>query len=72
MTSDAERIAKLEIQVDHLNSTIDKMAAKIDRMHDLMNQTKGGWFVLVAIAGASSFVTGIAMKFIPYLLQFPR
>lgn len=51
-----ERIAKLEVLVQHIDDRQIDMAQKVDNMHDILQQIKGAkWFGLV-LAGFIGFV----------------
>ena len=41
-----ERIAKLEVQLAHVSASVDRMAGKVDELHDMLQAAKGARWVL--------------------------
>lgn len=39
--SEIERIAKLEIRLEHLTDTLERTAAKVTELHEIMLQARG-------------------------------
>lgn len=57
-----ERIARLEQDVKHATKSIETMVDKLDGLHDLLNQAKGGWRVGMAFAGLGGAIAGFLLK----------
>lgn len=66
-----ERIARLEVSLEHATKSIDAMAAKVSELHDLMTQAKGARWALVGLAGLSGAVAAFATKWVPFLQSIP-
>lgn len=69
-----ERIARLEQIAEHQaqkindqNKMIEKMSGKIDSMYDILSQGRGGWKVILAVAGVTAFVTTTVLNLLPFL-----
>ena len=50
----AYQMGVLETDVAHLKTTVDRIENDLRAMRDMMEQSKGGWKVLVMIGGAVS------------------
>ncbi len=58
MTDTGERITRLETKQEHLESTIDEMSEKLDKIYNILTKAEGiTWFV-VGVAGVIGFVVG--------------
>lgn len=51
-----ERIAKLEVQLAHVSAAVDRMALKVDELHDMLQAAKGARWVLVGTAALIGFI----------------
>lgn len=51
-----ERIRALEVQVDHLVVTVDRMAGKVDELHNMLQAAKGARWVLMGTAALVGFI----------------
>lgn len=51
-----ERIAKLEVQLAHVSAAVDRMAGKVDELHDMLQAAKGARWVLVGTAALIGFI----------------
>lgn len=67
-----DRVIALEVKVQHLEDKLDKAAAKITEMYDLLMQAKGARYVIVAAAGIGGAIAGFTVKFIPWLWTTPK
>jgi hypothetical protein len=68
----AVKIARLEVQVEHLTTTVDSMATKLDELHAVFLQAKGARWLLVAMAGMGGAIAGFATKWLPFIGSAPR
>lgn len=60
-----ERVAKLEVQMAHLNEKLDDTHKKVEEMHAILLQAKGARWVIVGLAGVAGMASGVVSKFIP-------
>lgn len=59
-----ERIAALEVEVKHLNRTVDSMDTKLTEMHNLLQQARGiRWFAIGLWVAFGSAMTYFAKFF---------
>ena len=63
---DPRDFGKLEAKVDHLSVQLDKVTKSLEALQTVLDQTKGGWYVLATAAGLSGAVAALAVKFIPF------
>lgn len=54
--SENERIAKLEVLVEHLTTQQDQMSIKVDEMCSILQNIKGAKWVILVIAGFAGFL----------------
>ena len=67
---DAEKLAALQVKVEHLEKTVEKMDEKIDTLIAFMSEHKGGIKVLCIVASAGGLVGGILVKLLPFIASF--
>jgi hypothetical protein len=58
---------KLEAEVELLTRKVDEIADDLKAVRSAMDAAGGGWRVLVAVGGLSGALTGLAVKFLPFL-----
>lgn len=58
--SEIERIAKLEIRLEHLTDTLERTAAKVTELHEIMLQARGAKWAILAVSGVAGFLSGKA------------
>ncbi|MEY4093468.1 MAG: hypothetical protein RLZZ53_667 [Acidobacteriota bacterium] len=58
---------KLEAEVGSLTRKVDEIADDLKAVRSAMDAAGGGWRVLVAVGGLSGALTGLAVKFLPFL-----
>ena len=63
---DPRDFGKLEAKVDHLSQQIEDMAGTLQAVQTVLDQTKGGWYVLATAAGISGAAAALAIKFLPF------
>lgn len=63
---DPRDFGKMESQVGQLVKDMDEMKANVQAMRNLMEQSKGGWRVLVFLGGIAGTVGGIIGWFISH------
>ena len=59
-------------EITNLKDRVEKMDGKMDEVLSILNQTKGSWKTLVAIAGMSSAIGAAAAKVAPMFMAIPR
>lgn len=53
-----ERVARLEIQMQHVSQKVDAIQPKMDVVHDILTQARGvRWFV-ITLVGVAAFFAG--------------
>lgn len=53
-----ERIAVLEANFKHADAKLDKMAEKVDEMHEVLLQAKGARWAILGVASLAGFFAG--------------
>lgn len=56
-TDERDRIMKLEVELLHLRSQVDRMSNQVEQMHDLLQQAKGAKYFIVAAAAVGGFLS---------------
>jgi hypothetical protein len=59
---DPRDFGRLEAEVLSLQKQVTAMAADMSAVRSLLDQTKGGWQVIVVVAGLTSAITVLAIK----------
>lgn len=64
-----DRVIAVEQQVKHLDEKFDekfgKFEVKLDEMHDMFMQGKGGWKLILGFAAFIGFLSGVAAWLVP-------
>ena len=63
---DPRDFGKLEAKVDHLSQQVEDMVGTLQAVRTVLDQTKGGWYVLATAAGISGAVAALAVKMLPF------
>lgn len=61
-----ERVAKLEVQMNHLSAKLDDMHQKVEEMHSILLQAKGARWVIIGLAGIAGLASGLIAKLTPW------
>ena len=69
--SDME-VAKLEVKVNHLENDMNEVKTDVKSILAVLNQTKGGWKVIVLVASVAGTAGAIAAKLFPFLGGLPK
>lgn len=56
MTTDQNRIARLEARLDENSKTLESMSSKVDELHDLLLQVRGAKYILWIILALASLI----------------
>jgi hypothetical protein len=65
-------LGALEARMDTMEREVAALRADMRAVLAILNQTKGSWKTLVAIAGVSASIGALAAKLLPYVMVFPR
>jgi hypothetical protein len=63
---DPRDFGRLEAEVLSLQKQVSAMAVDMAAVRSLLDQTKGGWRVIIAVSGMTSVATMLAIKFLPF------
>ena len=63
---DPRDFGRLEAEVMSLQKQMTNIAEDMSAIRSLLDQTKGGWRVIVAVAGITSAITVLAIKLLPF------
>jgi hypothetical protein len=63
---DPRDFGRLEVEVMTLQKQMTEIAKDMSAIRSLLDQTKGGWRVIVAVAGITSAITVLAIKLLPF------
>lgn len=64
-----ERVARLEIQMQHVSQKVDAIQPKMDAVHEILTQAKGvRWFV-ITLVGVAAFFAGKLGSIAPGLFK---
>lgn len=61
-----DRVIALERDVKHLSEQVEELTTAVNGLTTLLNQTRGGWRVLIALMTAAGTVGGFLSQFIPW------
>ena len=70
-STDAD-VVKLETEVDHLKEDMTEVKKDVKSILAVLNQTKGGWKVIVLVASVAGTAGAIAAKLFPFLGGLPK
>lgn len=62
---DPRDFGRLEAEVQAMQRQIEDMASDLKAVRTLLDGAAGGWRVMVAVAGFTSAMTALAIKFLP-------
>ena len=65
-------VARLSVKVDELESDMSEVKTDVKSLLALANQTRGGWTVILLVAGVAGTVGALAAKFAPFLGGLPK
>jgi predicted esterase YcpF (UPF0227 family) len=63
-----ERIRALEVKVDYLTETIEKMADTVDQLNAVMQQARGARWAILGVAGLAGFLAAKLSPFTAWLI----
>lgn len=66
-----DRLKTLEVNFEHMKSTIDATNETVTELRDLLLQAKGARWVIGIMIAIGSFMAGIALRYLPFL-PLPR
>lgn len=62
----------LETEIKHLTEAVDKIAQDVAAMKSTADQAKGGWRVVLLVAGVSGAIGAGLVKLLAWLPAVPR
>ena len=65
-------VARLTVKVDALESKTSIIETDVKSLLALANQTKGGWAVILLVAGVAGTAGALVAKFAPFLGGLPK
>lgn len=65
-------IGEMTAKLQHLEASMVEMKADLKDISHTLSEAKGSWRTLLAVAGFSSVVGGLLVKFLPFIGSFPR
>lgn len=65
-TIDPRDFGKLEAKVDHLSDQLNEVTKSLQALQTILDQTKGGWYVLASAAAISGATAALAVKMLPF------
>lgn len=63
-------IGEMTAKLQHLEMSVAEMRADIKDISSTLSEAKGSWRTLLAVAGFSSVIGGLLVKFLPFLGSF--
>ena len=70
-TADVE-VIKLGVEVDSLKTDMAELKADVKCLLAKMNQAKGGWMTLIAVAGIAGSMGALVSKMLPFTGGLPK
>lgn len=71
--SEYEReIGEMTARIAGLEATVSEMRGDLKIVRDTLNEARGSWRTLLAVAGFSSALGAILTKMIPFIGGFPK
>ena len=67
-----KEIATLQADVRHLEKTVESMGDDVKQLVALANQSKGGWKVILLVAGVAGTAGAALAKVLPFLGALPK
>lgn len=65
-------MVELKVKVGHIEGSVERLETKVDGLLAFMNQSKGGWKVIVLVAGVAGTAGALAAKLFPFLGGLPK
>lgn len=72
MSDEAVQIAILRTEVDHLRAHLSEMREDLKEIKSTLTEARGGWKTLMLVAGISSSVGAMLVKFTPWFVMAPK
>lgn len=67
MTDDVQRdLGRMEAQISALVSQVSVLNTKVDAIDRTLSEARGGWRILLLIAGIAGTVGGLVGKYLPF------
>lgn len=65
-------LGEMSAKITMLETTVSEMRQDLRTVRDTLTEAQGSWRTLVAVAGFSSALGALAVKFFPFLGMLPR
>lgn len=65
---DPREYGQLETRVAHLENSVNNMANDVKAMRDILEQSKGGWRVMVFVGGAAASAGGVVAWIVSHIV----
>ena len=65
-------IATMRVEIDDIKNHVDEMRADVKCLLAKMNQAKGGWMTLIAVAGIAGSMGALVSKLMPFMGGLPK
>lgn len=69
---DYSDIARLQSDVRHLEGQVQELRTDVKSLLAMVNQSKGGWKVILMVAGVAGTAGAALAKIIPFLGAMPK
>jgi hypothetical protein len=67
MMTPEERLARLEVQMETVEKSVEKIGTNVEAIRDTLSEAKGGWKTLLLVGGAAGALGAFAAKFLPFI-----
>ena len=72
MTDIQVEVAKLIVKVDVFEADMTEVKADVKSLLALANQTRGGWKIIIMVAGVAGAMGALIAKVAPFLNVLPK
>lgn len=69
---DPQDFGRLTAKVEMLEEQVAEMRADLRAVRDMLNEARGGWKLMLAVAGFAGTAGALIAKFLPFLYSAPR
>lgn len=67
-----DRVIRLETKLEHVDTQMASMSAKVDEMHALLQQGRGAKWLIFASIGVGGFLAGLLGKLAALAALLPK
>lgn len=69
---DPQDFGRLTAKVEMLEEQVSEMRADLRAVRDMLNEARGGWKLMLGIAGFAGAAGALFAKFLPFLYSAPK